>query len=139
MIDYGKFQQSLRRLEEQNETYQQPNTGLPSNIRDAIAESVIRRFGICYDRMWKVLKRYLAEKLRKAGLPNSPRPILRLAYENDLLDSPLDQWFRYADARTGTLHDSSIEKAKARLELVPDFIDDAISLYETMTGTRWKQ
>ena len=29
------------------------------------------------------------------------------------------------------------EKAQAYLELMPDFIDDAIGLYQTMSGETW--
>ena len=44
---------------------------------------------------------------------------------------------RYASARTDTSHDYDGEKAKACLELMPDFIDDAIGLYQTMSGETW--
>ena len=61
-----------------------------------------------------------------ANPPNSLKPILRLAFENDLLKTPLAQWIRYADARIDTSHDYDSEKAKACLALVPRFIEDAI-------------
>ena len=46
---------------------------------------------------------------------------------------------RYASARTDTSHDydGEGEKAKACLELMPDFIEDAIGLYQTMSGETW--
>ena len=65
------------------------------------------------------------------------RDSFRLGYENDLFSAPLEQWLRYAAARTNTSHDYDGEKAQACLALVPDFIDDAIGLYQTMTGTTW--
>ena len=138
MIDYDKFQLSLKRLQEQHDNYQQHDPALSELIREAIAESVIQRFETCYDCLWKVLKRYLAEELGLAELPNSPKPILRLADENALYASPLDQWLQYADARTDTAHDYDGQKAQACLELMPDFIDDAIGLYQTMTKTTWE-
>ena len=67
-----------------------------------------------------------------------PSPSFRLAHENELFAAPLEQWFRYADARIDTSHDCDGEKAKGRLVLVPDFIDDAIGLYQTMSGTSWE-
>ncbi len=85
----------------------------------------------------KVLKRYLIERFGVADAPNSPKPILRIANENRLLPSPVDQWLRYADARADTSHDYDGEKAKACLKLVPDFIEDAIDLYRTMSDRAW--
>ena len=106
--------------------------------REAIAESVIQRFETCYDCLWKVLKRYLIEELGLADAPNSPKPIFRLAHENDLFPTPLEQWLQYADARISTSHDCDGEKAEACLAPMRDFIDDAIGLYQTMSGTAWE-
>ena len=85
-----------------------------------------------------MLKRYLTEALGIAETPNSPKPVFRSAHENDLFAAPLEQWLRYADARIDTSHDYDGEKAKACLALVPDFIDDAIGLYQTMSGAAWE-
>ena len=137
MIEYDKFQMSLNRLEEQHANQWESDASLPELIREAIAESVIQRFETCYDCLWKVLKRYLIEELGLAEVPNSPNPIFRLASENGLFRVPLEQWMRYASARTDTSHDYDGEKAKACLELMPDFIDDAIGLYQIMSGETW--
>ena len=48
-----------------------------------------------------------------------------------------NEWFGYADARIGTAHDYSGEKAQACLDIMGDFIDDAIGLYQTMSGETW--
>ena len=102
MIEYDKFQMSLKRLEEQHANQQESDASLPELIREAIVESVIQRFETCYDCLWKVLKRYLIEELGLAEVPNSPNPIFRLAAENGLFRVPLEQWMRYASARTDT-------------------------------------
>ena len=115
MIEYDKFQMSLGRLEEQHANYRNLDTSLPDLIQEAIAESVIQRFETCYDCLWKVLKRYLIEELGLAEVSNSPNPVFRLASENDLFRVPLEQWMRYASARTDTSHDYDGEKAKACL------------------------
>ena len=138
MIDYSKFRSSLKRLEEQHANYRQGNPALSDLDREAVAESVIQRFETCYDCLWKVLKRYLAEALAVAETPNSPKPVFRIAYENDLFATPLEQWIGYAVARGGTSHDYDGDKAQASLVLVPDFIDDAIGLYQTMSGEPWE-
>ena len=138
MIEYDKFQKALKNLELQHENYRTLDSALPELIQEGIAESVIQRFEICYDCMWKVLKRYLIEELGIPEVPNSPKPIFRLAYENDLFTSTSEQWMQYADARIATSHDYSGEKAQACLEMMSNFIDDAIGLFQTMSGETWE-
>ena len=138
MIDYENFQKSLERLEEQYENYRELDDSLPDLTQEAITESVIQLFKTCYDCLWKVLKRYLIEELGLANTPNSPKPIIRLAHENDLFNVPPRQWLGYADARVDSAQDYSGEKAQACLELINDYIDDAISLYQTMSGETWE-
>lgn len=140
MIDYDKLQKSLKHLEQQYSNYKlaQDRTELTDIDREAIAESVIHRFETCYDTLWKDLKRYLTEEIGLADVPNSPKPILKLAGQNDLFASSVEQWLKYAQARIDTSHDYSEDKASNAIAVVGDFIDDAIGLYQTMTGTTWE-
>jgi nucleotidyltransferase substrate binding protein (TIGR01987 family) len=140
MIDYEKFQKSLKHLEEQYKNFitLDDKDYLSEIDKEGIAESVIQRFETCYDTLWKVLKRYLNEDLGVPEVPDSPKKIFRLAGENKLFTSNTEQWINYADARIGTSHDYSGEKAENALELMNDFIDDAIDLYITMTGGTWE-
>lgn len=137
MIEYDKFQLSLQHLQVQFENHQTLDDSLPVLIQEAVAESVIQRFETCYDCMWKVLKRYLIEELGLAEVPNSPKPIFKLANENQLFAATIGQWLTYADTRVATSHDDSGEKARAALALMTDFVDDAIGLYQTMSGESW--
>ena len=138
MIDYENFSKSLKNLELQYDNYENLDDELPELTKEGVAESTIHRFEICYDTMWKVLKRYLQEVLGLANVPNSPIPILRLADSNNLLSSPFPQWEQYVRARIDTTHDYSGEKAEKALGIVGNFIDDAIGLYQTMTGETWE-
>jgi nucleotidyltransferase substrate binding protein (TIGR01987 family) len=140
MIDYEKFEKSLKHLEEQYNNYLTlDEKDYMSKIdKDGIKESVIQRFETCYDTMYKVLKRYLNEGLGIPVVPNSPWPIFQIAAENNLFTNDISQWKKYVDARIGTTHDYSGEKAENALELMSDFIGDAIDLYITMTGTTWE-
>jgi nucleotidyltransferase substrate binding protein (TIGR01987 family) len=106
--------------------------------KDGIAESVMQRFETCYDALWKGLKRYLNEELGLPEVPNSPKPIFRIAATNNLFTANLTQWLTYADARINTAHDYSGEKAKAALALMDNFIQNAIDLYITMTKQTWE-
>lgn len=138
MIDYDKFRKSLKRLEQQHANYRTLDDSLPELNREAVAESTIQRFETCYDCLWKVLKRYLTEGLGLADVPNSPKPVFRLAHENDLFAAPLEQWLDYADKRVGAARDYDGEKAQACLKIVGNFIADAAELYRTMSGETWR-
>ena len=137
MINYDKFYKSLKHLEAQFENYQSLDNSLPRLMQEAVAESVIQRFETCYDCLWKVLKRYLIEGLGLPNVPNSPKPLFRLAHENHLFSTYVEQWLIYADARIGTSHDYSGEKADAALKLMGDFIKDAVDLYQKMSMKVW--
>ncbi len=137
MINYDRFHLSLKRLQEQHEHYTRLDPSVAVLIREAVMESVIQRFEVCYECLWKAMKRYMIEELGLSSVPNSPKPLLRLANENDLLSGSLAQWFKYANVRTDTSHDYDEDKALACLDLVPDFIADAIQLYNEMTGEPW--
>ena len=80
----------------------------------------------------------LFEELGLADLPNSPKPILKVAGQNNMFASPVEQWLKYADARVNTAHDYSGDKAAETLLIVGHFINDAISLYQKMTRSNWE-
>ncbi len=140
MIDYDKFEKSLRHLEAQFNNYKtiDDRDDLGVLEKEAIKESVIQRFETCYDTLWKTLKRYLNEELGFPEVPNSPKPIFQIAFENNLFTSDITQWKKYADARIATSHDYSAEKAEEALSVMNDFISDAVDLYITMTGASWE-
>ena len=138
MTNYDNFRLSLKNLEEQHDHYLNLDPALPIFIQEGMAESMIQRFEVCYDSMWKTLSRHLRDEMGLPDVPNSPRPVLRLADENNLLASPIEQWMGYVDARIDTTHDYSGEKADHARELLDDFIDDSIGLYQTLTGETWE-
>ena len=139
MIDYSKFKKSLLQLQKQFANLQslEQRQGLSTLDQEAIAESVIQRFETCYDCIWKVLKRHLNEKLGLPDLPNSPKPIFRIAADNQLLINSDAQWLIYAEARVQTAHDYDGLKAASTLALMPTFVADAVALFQTLTGESW--
>ena len=135
-MDYSKLRDALVRLQEQLQNYSRMDARpeLTEVDREAIRDSSVKRFEFAFEMSWKLLKRHLTEELGLADTPSSPKPILRIAAENNLLQDRIDRWLLYADARVNTAHDYSGEKAKATLALAPDFLQDALHLYQTMTG-----
>ena len=138
MIEYNNFQRALKNLEAQFENYRTLDDNLPKIIQEAVAESVIQRFEICWDCLWKLLKRYLQEEIGLPEAPNGPNPVLRLANENQLLPGSVEQWLRYGKARVATAHDYSGKKANDALNIMGRFIGDAIRLYQTLSGKNWE-
>src|SRR5579862_9104017 len=136
MIDYDKFEKSLKHLQLQYNNYKTLDNREDLGVleKEAIAESTIQRFEVCYDSLWKVLKRYLTEELGIPDMPNSPKIIFQIAFENKLFNSNITVWNNYVRARIDTTHDYSENKAFKALELMNDFIEDAIDLYITMSG-----
>jgi len=137
MIEYDKFQQSLKHLELQFANYRTLDQALPDLMQEAVAESVIQRFETCWDCLWKVLKRYLVEEVALPEVPNGPNPILRLANENHLLSSPIEAWLQYAKARVATTGVCE-KKTQGALILMDDFIRDAIELYRSLSKKGWR-
>lgn len=138
MIEYDNFRKSLKNLESRNEYRKNNMQNFSRDMDESVTESVIQRFEICYDCLWKVLKRYLEEVEGRADVPSSPKGVFRVAAEVQILNSSVEQWFKYIDARIGTTHDYDGEKAQNAIKLIDGFIDDTIKLYQKMTGKSWE-
>jgi len=138
MIEYDKLKKSLIHLEMQYENFLTMNQrdNLTQLDREGISESVVQRFETCYDMLWKHLKKYLEDETGLPDVPNSPKPVLRIAFENHIVDD-IEKWIDYANARVGTAHDYSEQKFKQALDKTGDFIKDAISVYCKMTKEQW--
>lgn len=138
MIDYPQLQSLLRNLELQWENLQ--NVKARSSVLEldveAIKESVIKRFDLAVEMSWKLLLKFLTEEVGVQDLPNGPKPILRLADQNNLLNGRIDEWIEYINARNASSHDYSGEKAEGTLKVIPSFIEDANALYQAMSQTQ---
>ena len=137
-IDYSNFRMSLKNLETQHGHLLNLSPDYPPFVHEGMAESVIQRFETCYDTLWKALRRHLVEALGLPEIPNSPRPVFRIADENGLLAGGGAQWELYVQTRIDTTHDYDREKAAKAIALMPDFIADAIRLHSTLTGELWE-
>jgi len=140
-MNYDKLQKSLRHLESRyrySKSAEYPK--LPVPAQESVQESVIQRFEVCYDMMWKHIRRHMIEELGlpERDMPNSPKPIFRIAHQNHLL-ADIDAWLSHAQTRIDTSHDYSKEKMLGALQRMGGFIDDAVTVYETMTDTTWQK
>jgi len=137
--NYNKFRDSLVRLQMRYDDYliaQNRIELLPSD-KESIKESCIQRFEICVDTAWKHLKKYLIEDMGLVDIPSSPNPIFRKAAASHVI-SDAELWIEFNKKRGDTSHDYCGDKADDAFKIIPDFIKEAISLYETMSGDRWQ-
>ena len=137
-IDYSKLKLAVHHLKAQWENYATCDSRpeLSPLDRDAIRESVIQRFEVAYDVLWKAIKRYLMFTLGLPDIPNSPKPILRLAHDNGILSADITFWLKVADARVATSHDYSSAKADACIELLPTFLDALEPMIDCLENSR---
>jgi nucleotidyltransferase substrate binding protein (TIGR01987 family) len=134
MLDISNFEKALDNLDLQYANWKRlpGRQGLLPLDMEAIEESVVQRFEYTYDTAWKALKHYMSEVIGLPDLPNSPKPIFRIAGENDCLAAPVENWIDYANARVGTSHDYSNQKEDDVLTLSGRFIPDARALLANM-------
>jgi nucleotidyltransferase substrate binding protein (TIGR01987 family) len=136
--NYIKLQKSLKRLEERHNDFLEIENRpeLSSSDIESIQESCIQRFEFCFDMLWKHLKKYLKDFTGLPEIPNSPRPIFRIALDNKVIED-FETWDNYNQKRNDTSHDYSEAKASETIHVIPSFIQDAIKLYEIMTKEKW--
>lgn len=138
-INYDKFENSLKRLEERYKYYQKKKNNISNDIDfiESVRESCIQRFEICLDTAWKHIKKYLEDELGRSDLLNSPNPIFKEAFANKLIEDA-EIWIEFNEKRRNSSHDYSGQKAENTFEIIDDFIAEAIEIYQKMTGQKWQ-
>ena len=122
-----KLKKTLAALKEQYGNFLSlDNKSLSDLDKEAVRESVIKRFEICYDAFWKYLKKYLQTEEGLVDLPNSPNGIFRKAFEAAVIDEDtLKRLMNSNELRGLAAHDYSLAKSDQALERAGDFIQEA--------------
>lgn len=137
MIDPATLRTALANLEAQHSHLHQLDSNAPRLTHERITESVIQRFEICHDMAWKVLRRHLHAELRIPDIPNSTRPVLRIAAENHLLGDGSQRWQDYSNSRIQTTHMYNPEIVESAIAVMPTLICETANLIQRMEhGTR---
>lgn len=136
--DYEKLKMSLDNLQEQYAVYATiDDLNLPAVIQKSVRNSVIKCFEVCYDTLWKHLKKFMLEEENLVDVPNSPQGIFRRAHESGVIDQETEKrLIDYNKIRALVAHDYRMEKAGKALGIMGDFIQDAGELYERLTERR---
>ncbi len=133
--DYEKLDRSLGELKAQYGSFLTlDEQNLSAVNQRAVKNSVIKCFEICYDTLWKHIKKYLKEN-GLVELENSPIPIFRRAHEDLLINKEIHRRLvEYNKIRGNAAHDYSIEKAMQALDKIGGFIEDCTTIYKKMTN-----
>lgn len=139
-INYTKLKSALERLEERYHFYlkNKDATALEDEVLESIKESCIQRFEVCFDTTWKHLKKYLEAEIGLHDVPGGPNPVFKKALSARVIDDA-ELWIEFNKKRGDTSHDYSGDKADGAFAIIPDFIKEAINLFETMSGESWRQ
>ena len=131
-MDYTQLKTAIERFGEMLEAYRD-NSKRPQLEQEAVQDSLIKRFEYTFEVAWKTCKRHLEEEGFTEAATGSPRDIIRLAVQINLISNP-EAWFGYLQFRQDTSHDYSSDKAEAALDTAEDFYRDVVNLYQEMTG-----
>lgn len=131
-MDYSQLKTAIERFGEMLEAYRDNARREPLE-REAVQDSLIKRFEYTFEVAWKTCKRHLAEEGFTEAASGSPKSIIRLAAENKLIGDA-ETWMGYLAFRQDTSHDYSSDKAETVLDVTEDFYTDVVSLYREMTG-----
>ncbi len=140
ILDYAGFEKVLKNLECYHGTYlEQRRIDVNPKIEEMHQMAVIKSFEICYAVTLKALRRHLSDELGVPDLGDGAKPIFRAADRNGLLSGGAERWFEYVKAYYMTSHEHDIAKFGHVMELIPAFLDDAVKLYEMITGVPWEK
>lgn len=138
MSDFTNLNDALKNLELFWHYFAKHRDAIDGVQKQLEEMGIVKAFEICYEAMMKSLRRHLVEELAVPDLATGRKTIIRVANENGLFrDGGIEQWFKYINARNASSHEYGNANINTVHTLMPDFIDDAISLYQTMSGKSW--
>jgi nucleotidyltransferase substrate binding protein (TIGR01987 family) len=138
VLDFSQLKLAILNLQKQYVNFCSLSPDLQEITQEAVKESIIQRFEICYDILWKILRKHLIKEFGIADIPNSPKPVFRIASENKIL-CVVEQWLAYAELRTETTHEYGVEILQKAIGEMKSFIEDVIKLYEKISGEKWQE
>lgn len=91
----NNFDNAVKRLNEANVKYKK------NKADDIYRDVIIKRFEFTFELAWKCLKEYMLYS--GFSVPNTPRGIIKLAYQENLIDHE-DVWLAMMEDRNNTAH-----------------------------------
>jgi len=82
--------------------------GVEESRDDLDIDGTIKRFELCYELSWKLIKEYLADL---GIICKNPRDCFKNAFANDLIDSE-EVWIRMIEDRNALVHTYTFEQSR---------------------------
>jgi len=103
------------------------------SIDDLDIDGAIKRFELCYELSWKLIKEYLADK---GIICNNPRGSFKNAFSNKLIDSE-EAWLKMIEDRNYLVHTYTFEELRNIFERIKNsYIGSFSYLFEKINQER---
>ena len=104
------------------------------DIKDMLADSCIKRFEYTLETSIKLMRKFLKQVYFSDEKDLTVNNIFRLMQGYNFITS-WENWKNYYQKRNDTSHEYNIQKSKALLKIIPDFIKDTEILVENLNVT----
>lgn len=131
-MDYTQLKTAIQQFGEMLDAYRN-NADRPPLEQEAVQDSLIKRFEYTLEIAWKICKKHLEEEGFAEATTGSPKSIIRLAAQRNLITNP-EAWFTYLQFRQNISRDYPNIKAEVVSDISKDFFEDVVNLYQGMTG-----
>ena len=132
-MDYSQLKTAIERFGEMLAAYRD-NARRPALEREAVQDSLIKRFEYTFEVAWKTCKRHLQEDGFTEAASGSPKSIIRLAAERKLI-ADAEAWMGYLAFRQDSpWQDYSNDNAETVLDIAEAFYKNVVNLYQQMIG-----
>jgi nucleotidyltransferase substrate binding protein (TIGR01987 family) len=131
-MDYTQLKTAIKRFGEMLDAYRN-NAGRAPLEQEAVQDSLIKRFEYTLEMAWKICKKHLEEEGFAEAATGSPKSIIRLAAQRNLINNP-ETWFSYLRFRQDILQDYPSIKSESLFNIAKTFYEDVVKLYLVMTG-----
>ncbi|BCB96577.1 hypothetical protein JZK55_14990 [Dissulfurispira thermophila] len=111
-----------RHLEDFKKALTNLEDGVRQSDNDLTIDGTIKRFELCYELSWKLIKEYLADM---GIICNNPRDCFKSAFANGLLDNE-ETWLKMIEDRNYLVHTYTFEKSREIFERIRDFYADSL-------------
>lgn len=125
------FTSLINAYETLNKCYEDYKINIDSPLSEYICDSCIKRFEYTLEISWKLMKKIFVQNYGKSEQELTMNNIFRLmqgyGYTKDWR-----KWREYYEKRNNTAHEYNFEKARAILDIIPDFIKNVNYLIESI-------
>ncbi|HAA83485.1 MAG: hypothetical protein PWQ59_1526 [Thermoanaerobacterium sp.] len=114
-------------FEDFEKAYMNLKEAVKSARSDLEIDGAIKRFELCYELTWKLIKEYLAHL---GIICNNPRECFKQAYQNNIIED-LEIWLALIDYRNLLVHTYTSEQSREIFEKIKsDFVGEFKKLYD---------